>query len=378
MAQNMNGEQMIRNPERTPRQAPLANIEQAQKNKAIPLVVDVDGSLVRGDLLTEGLLRLFADSPAKLFAVPFWLAGGRAPLKRWLVQQTGTLSAATLVMNPYVLEEIDAARRAGREVWLASGSDELVVAPLAREVGGTGCFASDGRTNLVGHLKADVLVSRFGERGFDYVGNERRDLAVWKRARRAIGVNLSARLVRQVKALDPDARFHPGLGGGVLDFLLALRPRQWMANALVFVPVIAAQEAHDRRYWVAAGGFAALSACASSRCIAEDLLNLPCDRQQTSKRHQPMAAGKTPLPSMIAVTFVLAVGGLALAFWLSVAIGLAVFLYAILGLCYLLWLRENTRVGVFARTLLNLYPLVVGEAVVRLPRLLGFLASWGS
>ena len=369
---------MTRSPERTPRQTPTADVEQTQKDNAIPLVVDVDGSLVRGDLLTEGLLRLAANSPAKLFAVPFWLAGGRAPLKRWLAQQTGTLSAATLVLNPAVLEEIDVARRAGREVWLASGSDEMVVAPLTREVGGTGCFASDGRTNLVGHLKADVLVSRFGERGFDYVGNEQRDLAVWKRARRAIGVNLSARLVREVRALDPHARFHPGLGGGALDFLRALRPRQWMANALVFVPVITAQEVYDGQYWAAAGGFAALSACASSRCIAEDLLNLPRDRQRTSKRHQPMAAGKTPLPSMIAVTFVLAVVGLALAFWLSVAIGLAVVLYAILGLCYLLWLRQTTRVGVFARTLLCLYPLVVGEAVVRLPRLLGFLASWGS
>ena len=357
---------------------PPASSERLQQDNAIPLVVDVDGSLVRGDLLTEGLLRLFADSPAKLFALPYWLAGGRAPLKRWLAQQTGTLYAVTLVLNPAVLEEIDTARQAGRDVWLASGSDDMVVAPLAREVGATGCFASDGRTNLVGHLKAAVLVSRFGERGFDYVGNERRDLAVWKHARRAIGVNLSARLARQVKALDPDARFHPGVGGGALDFLRALRPRQWMANALAFLPVISAQEVNAEQYWMAAGGFAALSACASSRCIAEDLLNLPCDRQRTSRRHQPMAAGKTPLPSMIAVASVLAVGGLALAFRLSAVVGFAVLLYGILGLGYLLWFRHSTRAGVVARALLNLYPLVVGAAVVRVPRPLGFLDFWGS
>ena len=376
MAQNVSGKQLTRSPERTVRQMP--SISSEQLDNAIPLVVDVDGSLVKGDLLTEGLLRLFAHSPAKLFALPFWLAGGRASLKRWLVQQTGTLPAATLVLNPAVLAEMDAARRAGREVWLASGSDELVVAPLAQEVSATGCLASDGRTNLVGHLKAAVLVSRFGERGFDYVGNERRDLAVWKRARRAIGVNLSARLARQVKTLDPHARFHPGLGGGALDVLRALRPRQWMANALVFVPVMAEPEANAGHYWVAAGGFAALSACASSRCVVEDLLNLPRDRQRASKRHQPMAAGKTPLPSMIALAPVLAAAGLALACWLSAATGLAVLLYALLGLSYLLWLRQNTRLGIFARVLLNLYPLVVGAAVVRVPWSPGFLAFWGS
>ena len=374
----MSREQLTRSPEKTTRQLPSVNSEQSQKNQIIPLVVDVDGSLVRGDLLTEGLLRLFADSPAKLFAVPFWLAGGRAALKRWLAQQTGTLCAATLVLSPAVLEEIDAARREGREVWLASGSDEMVVAPLAREVGATGCFASDGRTNLVGHVKAAALVGRFGERGFDYVGNERRDLAVWKHARRAIGVNLSALLARQVKALDPDARFHPGLGGGASDFLRALQPRQWMASALIFLPVITAQEVDVGRYWIAAGGFAALAACASSRCIAEDLLNLPRDRQRASKRHQPMAAGKTPLPSMIAVAAALAAGGLVLAFWLSAAIGLAVLLYAMLGLCYLLWLRLNTRVGIFARALLNLFPLVVGTAVMRMPWSLRFPAIWES
>ena len=194
---------------------PPASFEHTRKNTAVPLVVDVDGSLVRGDLLTEGLLRLSADSPVKLLALPYWLASGRAPLKRWLAQQTGTLPAATLVLNPAVLAEIDAAREAGREIWLASGSDELVVAPLAQEVGATGCFASDGRTNLVGRTKAAVLVRRFGEHGFDYVGNERRDLAVWKRARRAIGVALSARLAQKVKALDQQARFLPGLRGGV-------------------------------------------------------------------------------------------------------------------------------------------------------------------
>ena len=355
---------------------PSANSEQTTPNTAVPLVVDVDGSLVRGDLLTEGLLRLFDASPAKLFAVPFRLAGGRAPLKRWLSRQTGSLPAATLVLNPAVLEEIAAARTQGREVWLASGSDERVVAPLAREVGATGCFASDGRTNLVGRTKAALLVNRFGEHGFDYVGNERRDLAVWKRARRAIGVNLSTRLAQQVKALDQQARFLPGLRGGALDVLRALRPRQWMANALVFVPVIAAPEARAGHYLVAAGVFAALSACASSRCVFEDLLNLPRDRQGDGNRRRPMAAGKTPLPSMIGVGAALGAAGPAFAFWLSAALGLGVLFYAVLGLCYLLWFRQRKRLGIFARALFCAFPALLGVAVMRVPLSLGWLAFW--
>ncbi len=167
----------------------VSSLEQSQR--APPLVVDVDGSLVSGDLLIEGVVRLLSVSPLLLFALPFWLSGGRAAPKR-RVAQAVPLLPETLVLNPAVLNEIAAAKAAGREVWLASASDELAVAPLAQTVGAAGCFASDGRTNLAGPAKGAALVERFGEGGFDYLCNERRDLAVWKRARRAIGVNLSA------------------------------------------------------------------------------------------------------------------------------------------------------------------------------------------
>ena len=166
---------------------------------AAPLVVDVDGSLVAGDLLIEGIARLLSVSPLRLFALPLWLAaavvGGRAGLKR-RVAEAVPLPPSTLTLNPAVLGEVAAAKAAGRAVWLASASDVRVVAPLAETVGAEGCLASDGRTNLAGDAKAAVLVERFGEGGFDYIGNERRDLAVWRRARRAIGVDPSPGLAR--------------------------------------------------------------------------------------------------------------------------------------------------------------------------------------
>ena len=217
-----------------------------------PLVVDVDGTLVSGDLLIEGAARLIAASPSSLLALPFWLAGGRAALKRRIARAVA-LPPPTLVLNPAVLDEIAAAGAAGREVWLASASDELAVAPLAEAVGAAGCLASDGRTNLAGRTKAAALIERFGEKGFDYIGNERRDLAVWKHARRAIGVNLPASLVQAVRALDEEARFLPGLGGGPLDCFRALRPHQWVKNTLVFVPLVAAHETQAGLYLVAPG-----------------------------------------------------------------------------------------------------------------------------
>ena len=272
---------------------------------APPLVVDVDGSLVSGDLLIEGVARMLADSPLKVFALPFWLAGGRAAGKR-RVARAAPLPPETLALNRAVLEEIADAKAAGREVWLASAADEIVVAPLADAVDATGFLASDGRINLAGRVKAAALVERFGESGFDYVGNERRDLAVWGRARRAIGVGLSARLAREVRALDGEARLLPRSGGTPRDYFRALRPHQWIKNVLVFVPLVAVHEITGAAYLAAAVVFAALCAVASGTYLLNDLLDLAHDRLNESKRHRPMAAGRVRLLPMIGLGAALA------------------------------------------------------------------------
>ena len=246
----------------------------ATSDRLPPLVVDVDGSLVSGDLLIEGVARMLAVSPLKLPALPVWLAGGRAAFKR-RVARAAALPPETLALNRAVLDEIASAKAQGREVWLASAADETVVAPLAERVGAAGFLASDGRTNLAGAAKARALVERFGEGGFDYVGNERRDLAVWRRARRIVGVGLPARLAREVRALDPEARLLPGASGAPRDVLRALRPHQWVKNVLVFVPLVAAHETAVEPYLVMAGVFAVLCAVASGTYLVNDLLDLP-------------------------------------------------------------------------------------------------------
>ena len=340
---------------------------------APPLVVDVDGSLVSGDLLIEGAARLLAVSPLSLFALPFRLARGRAALKRWIAEAVPA-PPETLALNPAVLDEIASAKAAGRAVWLASASDELAVAPLAAAVGAAGCFASDGRTNLAGRAKAAALVERFGEGGFDYIGNERRDLAVWKRARRAVGVNLSAGLAREVRALDGEARFLPGLGGRPLDYLRALRPHQWVKNTLVFAPLIAAHETRPELYSAAVGAFAALTACASGAYLLNDLLDLPHDRRHKSKRRRPLAAGKTSLLPTAGMGAALAAGGLALAFALPAAAGLCVLLYLSGTLAYSLLLKRKTFIDVITLAALYAVRILTGAAAASVALSPWFLA----
>ena len=147
-----------------------------ENDAATPLVVDADGALTSTDLFIEGVARLVARFPLKIFALPFWLLRGSASLKRQVAEAV-PLPPSTLVLNPVVLREIDAAKAAGREVWLASGADERAVEPLAEAVGAAGCIASDGDAKLTGETRAAALVARFGENGFDYLAA--RD-AIWR------------------------------------------------------------------------------------------------------------------------------------------------------------------------------------------------------
>ena len=47
-----------------------------------PLVVDLDGTLVKTNLLLESLLALLREKPKYIFVLPLWLLKGKAYLKQ--------------------------------------------------------------------------------------------------------------------------------------------------------------------------------------------------------------------------------------------------------------------------------------------------------
>jgi apolipoprotein N-acyltransferase len=166
-------------------------------NNQIPLVVDLDGTLIKTDLLWESLARLLRQNPLRLFQILFWWTRGRAFLKKQLAAGVA-IDPATLPYNELFLKFLREQKNAGRKIILATASDLQMAKPVADY---TGLFdevlGSDGKTNLRGANKLKVLIEKFGARGFDYAGNSSADLAVWRGAREAIVVNASCALVEQ-------------------------------------------------------------------------------------------------------------------------------------------------------------------------------------
>jgi apolipoprotein N-acyltransferase len=163
----------------------------------IPLCVDLDGTLIRTDLLWESLARLLRRNPFQLLPVLFWWMRGRAFLKRQLVRRV-TIDPAALPYHEPFLAFLREQKATGRKLILVTASDRDMALPVANHVGlFDEVLGSDGKTNLRGANKLKVLVEKFGERGFDYAGNSSADLAVWRGAREAIVVNASAAVLKR-------------------------------------------------------------------------------------------------------------------------------------------------------------------------------------
>jgi apolipoprotein N-acyltransferase len=172
------------------------------RESQVPLVVDLDGTLIKTDLLWESLARLLRRNPFQLFPVLFWwTTRGRAFLKKKLAARV-TIDPATLPFNEQFLAFLREQKRAGRRLILATASDREMAMPVASHVGlFDEVLGSDGKTNLRGANKLKVLTEQFGECGFDYAGNSAPDLGVWRGAREAIVVNASRALVQQAARL---------------------------------------------------------------------------------------------------------------------------------------------------------------------------------
>lgn len=268
----------------------------AKNDSKQPLCVDLDGTLIHSDMLHETVLGLVKVDPLAALRLPCWLLRGKAKLKQRIAVRA-EFDPASLPYNLAFVDWLRQQHSQGRRLILCTASDNSVAAPIAAHLGVFDeVMASDGVVNLAGANKAKALVERFGERGFDYAGNSATDLVVWEHARRAIVVNASGQLQSAAEACAEVEQVFEGSKSGFVVWCKLLRVHQWLKNALLFVPLLAAHRVADGEAWLTLLlAFIAFSLCASSVYIANDLLDLDSDRQHPRKSKRPFAAGAVPV-----------------------------------------------------------------------------------
>ncbi len=280
---------------------------------AIPLCVDLDGTLIRSDLLWESLFAFAGHHPEKFALVFVWLLKGKAHLKRKLAESVD-LDVDYLPYNTPFVDWLIEQRAAGRRLVLATASDEILARRVAAHLGiFDEVLASDGVLNLKGGNKAKLLHERFGS-AFDYAGNSAADWEIWRECREIIAVDTPAWLTRRLAKTSRLAdQFHTAQSRAKV-WLRALRLHQWIKNILIFLPIIAAHKILDpSRLGPSLIAFVAFGLVASANYLSNDLVDLAADRIHPRKRFRPIAAGDLSIPSAVAASFALFAGGLALA-----------------------------------------------------------------
>ncbi|MCB2127966.1 MAG: UbiA family prenyltransferase [Rhodobacteraceae bacterium] len=325
-----------------------------------PLVLDVDGTFLRTDMLFE----------------TFWAGLGRAPgatlsavvrnishperMKAELAR-IAPLRVDLLPVNADVADLALKNRMAGREVIFASASDRSLVAPLAAEYGlSERVFASDGSTNLKGAAKAAALVEAFGERGFDYAGDSSADLAVWEKAENAVVVGH----VVSARALSGNGQNVVEMPGGWKwrALIKSFRPHQWVKNVLLLLAMIAAHRFDLETLIPILFGIVAFSAAASSIYIVNDLLDLEADRLHQTKCRRPYASGDVPIVVGMVAFVVLALLSLGIAAMLNWAFLGVILLYMVLSLAYSLKLKRMRWVDIATLAALYTIRVIAGAA----------------
>ena len=333
-----------------------------ESTNQLAIAVDLDGTLIRSDLLLESYLLALATDPWRtLLRTPRHYLRGPASLKHWLAEQS-CIDAACLPYDRNVLDYVDREKRKGREVHLVSASNEKLVAQVAEHLGlFDGYQGSTPENNMKGKLKAQWLADRFPD-GFEYVGDSGADLAVWERSSGAVLVGSAIARRGAVKAAVIEEIQHES--GGWAAWLKLLRLHQWAKNALIFVPLLLSGEISPGNITASVLAFLFFGLVASAGYVINDLLDLQADRAHWSKKHRPLASGMiSGFHAIFASVTLIAVGisGMAI-----VSIPAAAFLivYLALTLFYSMKIKQLPFVDLVVLGVLFTLRVAVGIAVM--------------
>ncbi len=333
---------------------------------ARPLVVDLDGTLIKTDLLLESFFSLLRSHPLRALCSLAALRHGKAAFKARLAEESA-LELNSIPFNAQLVDLLRSEKARGRKIYLASGSDRGYVEKLASRVGlFDGAYGSDGAINMSGARKAQELCRMFGAGGFDYAGNSKADLHVWERSHDALVVRAPAYVIRKARQRFANVHILDSAWPRLHDYARALRIHQWVKNLLIFLPAVMAHK-FGAELLVCLAAFMSFSLCASSTYLLNDLLDLHHDRAHPSKRNRPLAAGTVPLMHGITLTIVLFSLAMLIALALNWQFVLVLGGYGALTVAYSLLLKREPIVDVVALACLYGARLLAGSAAAAVP-----------
>ncbi|MGO9436166.1 MAG: UbiA family prenyltransferase [Terracidiphilus sp.] len=329
-----------------------------------PLCVDLDGTLIKSDSLFDALCELVRKRPLAALRVPLWVMRGRARLKIEVARRA-PVDVTQLPYNLQLLRYLQAQRREGRPLYIATGADAGMAERVAAHLGiFQGVLGTEGTTNLTRTQKLARLKERFGD--FDYVGNSSADVAILAGAHEALVANptLGLRLALRMRRI-PVARTFIDKRPVLRTLVKAIRLHQWSKNVLLFVPLLLSHKLSAGSIGAAIAAFFCFCFMASANYLVNDMLDIESDRRHRSKRLRPFAAGDLSVAGGIALSLALVFASVALLPMLPWAFVMWLGLYIVVTMSYSLYLKRVAVVDVLVLSGLYTLRLLAGGAATR-------------
>lgn len=316
-------------------------------NSVYVLVVDLDGSLINSDMLYETFWSAVAKNWLCIFGAMLSLFNGKAALKCYLSRHAN-VDVSSLPYNQEVIAYVRRHRAQGGRCVLATASNQAVALEIAQflqifdEV-----YGSSGSYNLRGSSKASLLSERFNDVGFIYVGDSRADFPVWRASRKVVTVNGGSSIRKRAEQIGKPWEHLGSEKIRIYPYIQALRPHQWLKNALIFLPMIAGQQVDAKTVLNSIMAFAAFSLVASSVYVLNDLLDLNSDRAHPRKRLRPFASGNVAIAHGTVLALALLTAGALIAALLDWMFLLTVAAYYVLTTAYSLSFKRHVIIDIF-------------------------------
>jgi len=330
-----------------------------------PLFVDLDGTLIKSDLLIESFFALAMKDPRCLLLVPYWLLRGKAHLKEKIAERV-ELTPGLLPYNAAFLGFLQDEAGKGRVLILATASHQMLARKVADHLGiFQDVLATNGRLNMSGERKLQAILNASGEGRFDYAGNAKIDLKIWPHARMAVLVNPEMGVEKSARRLATVGRVFDESKRGPMLYLKAMRVHQWLKNLLVFVPLLMAHAWGSGAAIVHSfQAFLAFGLCASSVYLLNDMLDLPSDRAHPRKRKRPFAAGDIPLLHGLWLLPLLLISGIAVAASLPKMFILTLLSYLAITMAYSFHLKSYVLIDVMILAVLYTLRVISGAYAI--------------
>ncbi|SMX44156.1 UbiA family prenyltransferase [Actibacterium lipolyticum] len=326
------------------------------------LVIDLDGTLIRSDMLFETFWSAFSARWTAPFVVTKSLLNGRAALKHRL-NELAQVDPASLPYNDEVLDYIRRWKDEGGRTALVTATNQAIADRVADHIGlFDEVHGSDQSHNLKGPNKATFLEQRFGVGGFEYMGDSTADVPVWQKSGKAITVNAPGALRTRVDAMMNEVEHISAAAPSVRPYFKALRPHQWLKNLLVFLPMLMAHDFTGAMVLRSFLAFLAFSLVASSVYVLNDLLDLAADRAHPRKRFRPFASGSLPIANGTWLAPLLLLGGFGLALLLGPSFMLVMAVYYVTTTAYSLYLKRQLVIDICTLAVLYALRIIAGGA----------------